>query len=88
MCEQAYQTNTHKLCQIYIRFVCSFRMAGRTSTVYKSLNPEWNEQVLMEFPVMDGDNHLRLAIIDEYRDHDDNKMGEVRDTNHSYSTIF
>jgi hypothetical protein len=37
---------------------------------------------------MDGDNHLRLAIIDEYRDHDDNKMGEVRDTNHSYSTIF
>lgn len=52
-------------------------MAGRTSTIYKCLDPEWNEQVLMEFPVTDGDHELRLAIIDEYRDHEDNKMGEV-----------
>jgi hypothetical protein len=55
-------------------------MVGRTSTVYKSLSPQWNEQVLAGFQVPEGSSTeqvLRFVLVDESRDHEDEKLGVV-----------
>ena len=61
----------------YVKVLVGDKVAGRTNTVYKSLAPEWNEEVLNEYPVLAGDRELRFAIIDENRDRLEDKLGEV-----------